>query len=241
VTVGDAETRCEGCGADVRLWVRRDGQEWGPFDLATVRRGREEGRIVDTDEVRVGEGPWMAAGSLGFTAAVGMGKPMPTMAPAGRTVRIALTMLGVALVVACSAGGWTYYTWTRAQAEVRCRQNLMSIGLAMKAYSIGHEGKAATVDTGLALALAEYVAATTEWWTCPATHKPYLVAAGGARAAKDAVAWDQGTSKGLGPHGGKWMVLRADGTVDGATSAPPKGTAVRVTAAAKTGRARRVK
>jgi hypothetical protein len=103
---------------------------------------------------------------------------------------------------------------------LHCKQNLTSIGLAVKAYAISHGGALPTMGAGLPEELKPYLPATTEWWTCPATKRPYRVRAAKGMKATDPIAWDDGTSSGLGPHGKKWHVLNADGTVVDATAPP---------------------
>ncbi len=226
MTVGDAEMQCQGCGADVRLWVRRDGQEWGPFDLATVRHGRAEGRIVDTDEVRVGDGAWAQVGTLSYTPTAELGRPVVGATPSRPTVRAAVAAVVSTLVACAVVGGWSYYSWTTSQAELHCRQNLTSLGLAMKAYAMTHGGAQPTMGAGLPEALKPYLPATTEWWTCPATRKPYLVSAKAGPTGRQPVAWDAATARGTGPHRGKWHVLEAAGKVEDATAQPQGGVAV---------------
>ena len=229
VTVGDGETECQGCGADVRLWVRREGQEWGPFDLATVRQGRAEGRIVDTDELRAGDGAWKQVGTLSFTPTADVGKPVVGATPSRPTIRAAAMILVVTVVVCGAIGLWSYFTWTTSQDDLHCRQNLTSIGLAIKAYSLNHGGAQPAMGVGLPEELKPYMPATTEWWTCPATKKPYLVTAATGTKAGDAVAWDAwdpNTSHGKGPHSREWHVLNGDGTVMLATAPGQGGVAV---------------
>jgi len=217
--LGDHDARCHGCGNDVRLWVRRGEQVWGPYDLARVREGYTQRRIVDSDEVAVGSGSWQAVGE------VELKPPAVTQAPAPRvstriTLRWAAVLVGVGLVVGAATGVWGWFVITSSRADMACRQNLEAIAAAVEAYRTEH-GSYPAVDAHLPERLEPYLPAQKQWWTCPRTRKAYHV---GSDTAGRPVVWDAPGKKG-GPHRGMYHVAGPEG-VKTSQQPPTGGTAV---------------
>lgn len=220
--IGDRDVRCIGCGADVRLWVRRGGQVWGPYDLATVRRGMEEGRVVGDDEVAVGDGPWRRVREVSVEPAAG--PPRREGVPSSRTLGVSGKIVAAGMAITLAVGAWGWWQMTSTRAAARCRQNLRCMWLAWRAYRVDFgEGPAAGADWPARL--SAYLPPTAEWWTCPSTGLAYVVGVGEGNGA---LAWEQ-CRGGRGPHGRRCHVVKLDGTVQAVSAAqvPSGGVVVR--------------
>jgi hypothetical protein len=52
-------TTCPACGSDASLWLARDNETYGPYNLADLTRARTEGRLSENDLVMIGShGQW---------------------------------------------------------------------------------------------------------------------------------------------------------------------------------------
>lgn len=220
LAIGPHETTCSGCGADVRLWVRRGARIWGPYDLSTVRDGVAMGRIVGSDEVAVGHGEWLEVATIDFS--VREAPRQRREVPSARTWQLCLRVLLVGLLVAGAIGGITYQRWVAYRDDVRCRENLRLIGLARHAYFLDHPPGAREAPLE-PRDLAPYLPPVRQYWTCPKTARPYELSAEGRAALGSApLVWDAPLT-GKGPHKGQWHVLQGDGRVVETPIPPARG------------------
>ena len=202
--IGNHDQRCQGCGADVRLWVRRGERVWGPFDLARVRQGQGEGRIVDTDEVAIGNGPWVLVGELDLSPKV---TPVVVQRVASSvTLGWAMRILGVAVLIALALSLWAWQSLDRARDDKVCRQNLQAVWLAAEAYRLDC-GQFPAPSADWPGRLAKFLPPQRQWWTCTRTRRPYVV----GETAKGGVFVADASDGKRGPHDGRLYMMSGQG------------------------------
>ncbi len=222
-------------------WSSRGGKVYGPYDYQTVLFCRQDGRIVDDDYVKQGDGPWQRAADV-LPAGAGMqpvGPATPVATPAAATAparparRSANTLL-IALVV---GGGLVMLlaalaifaaillpVFARAKGntyQTQCMNNLKQLEVAVLMYAAEHEEVLPPADSWEE-AIAEYISGA-EILTCPATGERYIFneALGGMdmKHIEDPAAtpmlWEPAVdAEGLvGPHMGQFTVGYVDGHV----------------------------
>ena len=184
--------KCPKCGADINWWSSREGQVYGPYDLATVHFCRQDGRIVDDDYVRVGEGAWGLARDVLPTHADYTPKPFPSqIAPVAPRVKpaksgsstyvvVALVVgLGLLMMIAVMAA-ILFPVFARARERVRataCMANLKQISIGLRMY--------ANANAGLLPPGADWSHACSfylkprpqgpDLWVCPNCGRQYVV------------------------------------------------------------------
>jgi hypothetical protein len=183
---GDA---CPKCGADINWWSSRGGQVYGPYDLATVHFCRQDGRIVDDDYVRIGEGAWGLARDVLPTHAAYTAKPYPSQlvaaaprAPSAKPnssvyVIVAVVVgVGLFLMIAVMAA-ILFPVFARAREKARqttCLSNLKQISVGLRMYANDNaERLPPGSDWGKACSL--YIKPRPQGpdlWTCPSFDPP---------------------------------------------------------------------
>ncbi len=230
-------------GSEQNWWSSRGGKVYGPYDYQTVLFCRQDGRIVDDDYVKQGDGPWLRAGDV-LPAGAGM-QPAPVdpatptttptaaTAPAQLAKRSSNTLL-IALVV---GGGLVMLlaalaifaaillpVFARAKGknqQTQCMNNLKQLEMAVLMYAAEHKEVLPPADSWEE-AIAEYIG-DAEILTCPVTGERYVFneALGGMdmKHIEDPAAtpmlWEPAVdADGLvGPHMGQFTVGYVDGHV----------------------------
>ena len=183
---------CPRCGADINWWSSRDGQVYGPYDLATVHFCRQDGRIVDDDYVRVGEGEWGFARDVLPTHTDYTPKPFPSqiapMAPAAQPAKASRStylVVGVAvgfglLVMLALMAAILFPVFARAREKAQsavCMSNLKQIDVGLRMYVNANAGR---LPPGVEWSkeCAFYLKPRPQGpdlWVCPTCGKPYVV------------------------------------------------------------------
>ena len=242
--------KCLKCGADINWWSSRDGQVYGPFDLATVHFCRQDGRIVDDDYVRIGDGPWALARDVLPAHAEYTPKPFPSqLAPVAPLVKPAKssrsTYLVVGLVVVVgllmmlgimAAILFPVFARARDRAQTAaCMANLKQISAGLRMYANAHAGR---LPPGVEWSkeCSFYLKPRPQGpdlWVCPTCGRHYVVnsdysnqllaaPAPGTRAAPMLSCPEVAPGAG-GPHMGGYCQLFPDGRVEFVRGAPSPG------------------
>ncbi len=224
-------------------WSSRDGKVYGPYDYETVLYCRQDGRIVDDDYVKQGDGPWLRAGDV-LPAGAGM-QPAPvghatlTTTPAveptpaqparrsSNTLVIAVVIAGVAFVLLAALAIFAAIllpVFGRAKdkaQQTQCMSNLKQLEMAMLIYATERKEVLPPADSWEE-AIAEYIG-DAAILTCPKTGKRYVFneALGGMDIkhiedpARTPMLWEPAVdAEGLvGPHMGQFTVGYVDGHV----------------------------
>ncbi len=173
LAVGWDQTICPACRAETGLWVRRGEDIFGPYTLAQVAEGVRTGRIVDTDEVAVGTGRWFAVRDVELSPPAPT-RPAPERLSSATTLRLATRILLAAATLSAAIGAAAWYLSRAQRLRGMCARNLRCIYLAWKAYDLAY-GQALAPSPDWPRRLREFLPDTAEWWTCPRTHRPYVL------------------------------------------------------------------
>ncbi len=152
------EQTCRYCGADTSWWLAREGEVYGPYDVATVRYILSERRATLSDPAMIGrEGHWSTIGQLleaGSDQSAPLAEmpatPSPASAPKparyrGWSFRGWLIYIGV-LLVAC-VGVAAAIIWPvqrgieREKAAAVSEVNLRQVGIALELYAHSNGGR----------------------------------------------------------------------------------------------------
>ena len=217
LAVGLNDLECPACGADVGIWVRRGDHLYGPYTLAQVLEGVRQGRIVGSDELSVGNGPWSSVADVSLEPPPS--PPSPRRVSSARTLKLAARILLAGAVAAGALAGYAWYSYDVLQVRARCAENLRAIYLAWRAYEISH-GRQLQPAADWPQCLREFLPPKAEWWTCPRTTRPYVVVTGPSQVA--------GANSGpliaedpMAPgFRGRWLYVARDGTIGEAVNKP---------------------
>ncbi len=232
--------QCPRCGADVNWWSSRGGQVYGPYDLATMQFCRQDGRVVDDDYVRCGEGLWQLARDVFPLNAPAAAAPPIVTASAPRTpassskgvyLAVGIAVMVVALLAMAVMAAFLFPVFARAREKAHsasCQMNLKQIGMALRMYSADYAGCLPPAGNWSA-SCATYLGGSSggrDIFACPATpdKRQYVTDAKFGSAALDglakatpltAILWCPPLDKAAntGPHNGGFNELHADGSV----------------------------
>ncbi len=222
-------------------WTSRGGEVYGPYDYQTVLFCRQDGRIVDDDYLKQGDGPWRRAADV-VPAALGT-PPVATAAPQPATP-VLTTVPGppakrgsnawiIWLVVGCGAlmllaavaifAAILFPVFGRAREKAEataCLANVKQLGVAFMMYTADYDQHLPEADSWEE-AVAEYVWNDETLLTCPVTGHRYIFneALSGVdlkdldNPAETPMLWEPAIdAQGLvGPHEGQFNVCYADG------------------------------
>lgn len=143
---------CPRCGGEVSWWLQREGQVYGPYDLATVRFILADERVTAEDLARIGgEGEWQALGELlGGSAEVARPASEDTAPKQEGKYRTWsatgwIVYVGVFLLVCAGAAfAIIWPAWSKiagGNAAEEAVSNLEQIGLALELYAHEHDGR----------------------------------------------------------------------------------------------------
>jgi len=161
--LADNGNTCPHCGADTSWWLAREGEVYGPYDLATVRFVLADNRATLRDLAMIGrQTQWRPLGELLSqediaTAAV---QPAPVTTPGTserapaakpepkyRNWSVRGWLLYVLLfILGCGVAAWaitwpTYAKVSKREAARQSESNLEQIGLALQLYAHDHDGR----------------------------------------------------------------------------------------------------
>ncbi len=152
-TLPENAQTCPHCAADASWWLAREGEVFGPYDLATVRFILADDRATLEDLAMIGrEGQWQVLGELiGEEGLAVTGPTIPPVAstaadePKGEPARYRnwsvtgwLVYVVVFVLICAGAAGaiiWPMYAGvSRENAAEQAESNLRQIGLALQLY-----------------------------------------------------------------------------------------------------------
>ncbi len=143
---------CPRCGGEVAWWRQREGQVYGPYNLATVRFILEDGRASAEDLATIGgEGDWQALGELlgdskdvarraSEDAGAKQESKYRTWSATGWIVYVGVFLL----VCAGAAAAIVWPAWSRIAGENAADDavsKLEQIGLALELHEHEHDGR----------------------------------------------------------------------------------------------------
>ncbi len=201
--------RCPACGADVRIWLRRGDQIWGPYTWATVQRGLRAGRVSPDDLIQIGTtGNWQRLGDI-----AGPARCAAWPIAAG----VAFGVLAAAVVASWFILASSFSRARSVHRQAICQAQLRQVYLACKVYRLDY-GAAPPISGNLPERLSEYLPDEAAAWSCPSTGQPYAVYSSGRLLAADT-----GDKR---PHPRGYAAITRRGEVVMLDKPPPGGIAV---------------
>ncbi len=208
----------------------RGGEVYGPYDYQTIVFCRRDGRIVDDDYVKCGDGPWRRASEAlpepgAAVTAAGSSPPRPSRPSSQKWIIIGVVAGAAFMLLAALAvfAAILFPVFARAKEKAQatvCLSNVKQLGIAVLMYAADHEDTLPEADSWKD-AITEYAGDNEALFVCPVTGQRYIFnEVLSAVALKDMdnpaetpMLWEPALdAEGLvGPHGGQFNVGYADG------------------------------